>query len=247
LAALLCAGGWEVHELGPVLDESLPLLRRPARQAGAPSVLIASGFHGEESAGPWGVLQFIRAAPAALLDRADLSVLPLVNATGFAAGHRFNASGENPNRGYGRSAGGDLPSVEGRVLIARQSQLLPLARDGVLACHEDVDVGHAYAYTFEPTSAPGAFSHALVRTAARHFEIHPDGQVDGCPIATGIVFNHLDGSFEAWMTEQGAAVAACIETPGQQDFARRVAAQSALMLAFLAQRVGVDLHCPAQR
>lgn len=228
--------GWEVDELGPVLGQRLPLLHRPAAQAHAPRLLLASGFHGEESAGPWGLLAFLQAwGPQA--DRAHLTVLPLVNATGFALGQRFNTLGQNPNRGYLPIDAAYKPPVEGERLLAHRARLVAAGRDGVLACHEDVKTPCTYVYAFERSARPGAFSQALAHTAAQHFALHPDGEVDGAPIAGGIVFNHHDGSFESWLASEGVAVAACIETPGQEDFARRVASQAALMQRFVEQRL----------
>jgi len=233
LAECAQAGDWRLQELGPVLGQSLPLLRTGQVRAGAPRLLIASGFHGEEPAGPWGVIEFMRTLPEALAGQVDLSLLPLVNATGFVAGTRFNAQGENPNRGYGAHADGDLPSIEGLRLIANIGRLLPLATDGLLACHEDVELSHTYAYTYEHRPDPGPFSRMLVATAAAHFDLHPDGVVDECPISDGLVYNRFDGSFECWFSEQGVPLAACIETPGQHDFTRRVRAQATLMRAFV--------------
>ena len=97
-------------------------------------------------------------------------------------------------------------------------------------------MSHAYVYSFEP-GPPGAFSRSLVETAARWFAVVPDGEIDGCVVRDGLIHNHYDGSFEAWLSECGAAVAACIETPGEADFARRVQAQAALMRTFVEMRV----------
>ena len=85
---------------------------------------------------------------------------------------------------------------------------------------------------------PGA-PRLLVATAAAHFDLHPDGVVDECPISDGLVYNRYDGSFESWFSEQGVPLAACIETPGQHDFTRRVRAQAALMRAFVEHAVAV--------
>jgi hypothetical protein len=73
----------------------------------------------------------------------------------------------------------------------------------------------------------------LLASAAAHFDLHPDGVVDDCPVSDGVVFNRFDGSFESWFSEQGVPLAACIETPGQHDLTRRVRAQAALMRAFV--------------
>lgn len=227
------AGGWQVSLLGTPLGEPLPLWHRPAVQPGAARLLIACGFHGEEPAGPWGLLAFLRQTARAELDRVQLSLLPLVNATGLAAGTRFNRRGENPNRGFMPWLHPDTPSAEGQVLISHAEQLGALGAGGVLSCHEDVGVAGAYVYTYERTDAPAAFSHRLRDALAEHLELHPDGDVDGCPIAEGIVHNQIDGSFEAWLFDRGASVAACVETPGLQPFERRVAAQAAAIRAFI--------------
>ena len=60
-----------------------------------PQRLPASGFYGEEPAGPWGLASLPRQLQQSVLDSLRLSLLPLLNATGFAAGTRFNAAGVN--------------------------------------------------------------------------------------------------------------------------------------------------------
>ena len=227
--------------LGEALGRSIDAWRRPAATSQAPCLLIAAGFHGEEAAGPWGVLEFLRSTPRVLFDRAHLTLLPLVNATGFAAGQRLNARDENPNRGYGAARGSDQPSAEGEVLLAHAAELLDAARDGVLSCHEDRWLHHSYVYSFEP-GEPGSFSRGLVGAAAQWFEVAPDGEIDSCPVRNGMIHNHYDGSFESWLSECGAAVAACIETPGEADFERRVQAQAALMRAFVELRAAAAGH-----
>ena len=230
------ATGFVRSVLGEALGRTIAAWERAAASSRAPHVLIAAGFHGEEAAGPWGVLEFLGSTPPDLLDRAHLVLLPLVNATGFAAGQRLNALGENPNRGYGAARGDDRPSAEGEVLLSHSARLAEAGRDGVLSCHEDRWLRHAYVYSFE-SGPPGAFSRSLVETAARWFAVAPDGEIDGCVVRDGLIHNHYDGSFEAWLSECGAAVAACIETPGEADFARRVQAQAALMRTFVEMRV----------
>lgn len=233
LEALAARRGFELITLGTISDEPLLMLRSGSRDPGALQLLVASGFHGEEPAGPWGVLEFLDAAAQSLLSRVRLTVLPLVNATGFRAGTRFNAFGENPNRGY-LGLPGENPSHEGRLLLAHRDLLLEAARDGLLSCHEDVLLSHGYLYSCERAATPGAFSRSLLAANAAFFPLHPDGSVDGCPVTGGIIFNHYDGSFESWLMKQGAARAACVETPGQHPIGQRIAAQRAMIEAFLA-------------
>lgn len=235
-SALAARVGWQTEVLGTVGADALRLLTRPAGVDGAPRLLIAAGFHGEEPAGVWGLLAFFERADAALLDRLNLALLPLVNASGFRAGRRFNDWGENPNRGFSGAAASDAvaPSHEGRLLLQHAARLRALGADGVLSCHEDVkQTQHGYVYSLERASAPGAFSRALLAANARAFPVLPDGDVDGHPVRDGIVFNNYDGSFEAWMMECGVARAACVETPGQAPIGERIAAQSAMVEAFI--------------
>lgn len=225
--------GWRTTLLGMPLGEPLPLWRRAAVAPAAPRLLVACGFHGEEPAGPWGLVEYLRTASPAELDRVDLALLPLVNATGFSAGTRFNRAGQNPNRGFMSALNDDRPSAEGEVLLAHAALLDALGADGVMSCHEDVGVDAAYVYGYERADAPGAFSRRLRDALAAHFALHPDGAVDERRVADGIVFNAIDGSFEAWLFTRGAGAAACIETPGRAAFDARVAAQAAAIRAFV--------------
>jgi hypothetical protein len=198
-----------------------------------PSRLIATGFHGEEPAGPWGLLRWLQSGPD--LSRVALSLLPLVNRSGFSAGTRFNALAQNPNRGYGAAAT-VAPSAEGQVLLQHAATLRAVSRDGALCCHEDQRTSQVYVYSFEPASQPGPRSRALLSAAAAHLPVMGDAQVDDNAVKSGVIFNHFDGSFESWMAEQGNSFAACIETPGQCGIDARIAAQAAMMAAFVDSR-----------
>lgn len=224
--------------LGSAGGEPILLLRCGTAGGAAPPLLVVSGFHGEEPAGPWGVLEFLESASPELLSAARLTVLPLVNVTGFSRGTRFNAWGENPNRGY-LGIPGESPSREGRILLDHQALLVPAAQEGLLTCHEDVLLTHAYLYSLEREEAPGELTRALLAANAAHFPLHPDGLVDGCAVSGGIVFNHYDGSFESWLMSRGIAYAACVETPGQQPIARRIAAQHGMIETFVRKAIAM--------
>ncbi len=232
LEAVVARRRFSIQALGSAGDEPVLMLRCGVADDAGPSLLVASGFHGEEPAGPWGVLEFLESAPSELLSAVRLTVLPLINVTGFSMGTRFNAWGENPNRGY-RGLPGESPSHEGRILLDHQSLLVPAAQEGLLTCHEDLLLSHAYLYSQERAATPGERTRALLAANAAHFPLHPDGLVDGCAIRGGIVFNHYDGSFESWLMSHGIAYAACVETPGQQPFERRIAAQRAMIETFV--------------
>ena len=247
---LRCAArlGLQHTSLGTVLGQPLWLCTRAAAPAVSdhggplPHRLVACGFHGEEPAGPWGLLQFLQRVDPTALDAVHLSLLPLVNCTGFAAGTRFNAEGDNPNRGFSHpdnstpntlSTPYTPPSAEGRLLLQHAPLLAAASRDGALSCHEDVLADTAYIYALERSAAPSARVQRLLQANLRHFVQHADGLVDGCRVQDGVVFNHHDGSFEDWLFGLGAAFTACVETPALQPFEQRVAAQADMIEAFV--------------
>lgn len=238
LEAVASRRRFSLQALGSAGGEPLLLLRCGGASDATPPLLVVSGFHGEEPAGPWAVLEFLESASPELLSAARLTVLPLVNVTGFSKGTRFNAWGENPNRGY-LGIAGENPSREGRILLDHQDLLVPAAQEGLLTCHEDVLLSHAYLYSLERAETPGELTRALLAANVEHFPLHPDGLVDGCAVNGGIVFNHYDGSFESWLMSHGIAYAACVETPGQQPIARRIAAQHRMIDTFVRKSVAM--------
>ena len=228
--------GFTVETLGHTEEQPIYLLTRTAKHAEAKKILIASGFHGEEPAGPWGLLQALEAASIDTLDQLHLALLPLVNVSGFSRGTRFNHQGENPNRGYLATVDGIQPTEEGAILRAHEAQIADYGRDGTLSCHEDQALSHCYVYANEQTDSPSSIARALLACNAGFFPAHPDGLVDDCPIKDGIVFNQLDSSFESWMLATGSQHTYCTETPGQFPFEARVAANAAMISLFM------DLH-----
>lgn len=73
LEAVAAHRGFELNTLGTVCAEPLLMLHGGASHPSAPRLLVASGFHGEEPAGPWGVLEFLEAADQDLLSHVQLT------------------------------------------------------------------------------------------------------------------------------------------------------------------------------
>jgi hypothetical protein len=224
--------GLAVDSLGEVGGYPL-LLLAPASPGPGPSLLFGAGFHGEEVAGPWGCLSFLETAPAEFFERVNLSFLPLANPTGFRAGRRHNDWGENANLGF-CPASRDLqpgPSREGAALLSHLPRLMRLARDGFVSLHEDPGLDRFYLFTFERLDAPGPFTRALHAAGRQFFEPHPGGPLDDYVVQDGVVFRACDGTFEDRLFHEGLDRAACTETPGQLDLARRVEANVAIVRA----------------
>ena len=68
---------------------------------GSRELVLTAGFHGEEPAGPLTLLKHLgEVAELARQHDVALRVFPCVNPSGFEGGHRYNASGEQPNNDF---------------------------------------------------------------------------------------------------------------------------------------------------
>ena len=202
-----------------------------------PSILVCAGFHGEESAGPWGLISALTQLEPSVLEKVNLSILPLVNPSGFSIGNRLNLFQQNPNRGFvyqsGQVASNQHTSVEGLLLQQSMATLLGASEHGILTCHEDVLLHDTYLYALESHALPSPLSYQLRDSLGRYFPIAADGEIDDCPVKDGIIFNHFDSSFESALFQSGSQIAICTETPGQQDFDQRVLANRDAITLFI--------------
>lgn len=218
--------------LGTTLDGNISLYQSANQDADVPHILIAAGFHGEEPAGCWGILNFLRRESIDLFDDIAISFLPAINLCGLTSGQRFNEKGENPNRGFTGNTS-EIPSQEGKILLRHEKLLKNSSAQGVICCHEDILRERSYVYSFERDCSPGYFSFALSNALNQYFPLVDNENIDGAECQEGIIFNHFDSSFESWLFSLGADVAACTETPGLQPFAERTEANCYLMGAFI--------------
>jgi predicted deacylase len=222
--------GYACQELGRVAELPINLIYPRAPHAG-PSLLVTGAFHGEEPSGAWGILKFLL-QNSHYLKSANLSFVPIVNPTGFAAATRHNYLRQNPNRGFVPEVSQLRLSSEGEIILSHIDGLLPLASDGFLSLHEDWEQTHAYLYAFERADEPGPFSFALREALSEFFPILPSGQWEGQKVDRGVILNDSDGSFEDKLFRMGVPRTACTETPGAQPPAKRIACNSRIIQAF---------------
>ncbi len=108
----------------------------------APTITLCAGQHGDEPAAPWALLSLV--ADRLLDDAFAYRIWPCVNPSGYAAGTRRNAEGNDVNRSFSR--GGATP--ESRAIItANRDRRFAAAID----MHEDFEADGFYA--FEPLAA----------------------------------------------------------------------------------------------
>lgn len=106
----------------------------------APTIALHAGVHGDEPAGAWALYECVRDG---LLDpRFAYRLWPCVNPSGFAAGTRRNAEGDDVNRSFSR--GGTTPEARA-IITANRDRRFALSLD----LHEDHEAAGFYLY--EPT------------------------------------------------------------------------------------------------
>jgi len=105
--------------------------------AGRPTIALASGVHGDEPAGPWALLSIV--ADGLLDARFSYRIWPCTNPSGYRAGTRENAEGNDINRSFSR--GGTTPEARA-VITANRDRKFVLSLD----LHEDFEADGFYCY-----------------------------------------------------------------------------------------------------
>ncbi len=198
--------------------------------SGSRELVITAGFHGEEPAGPLTLLgRFGEIAEYAKEHDVALRVFPCINPSGFEGGHRYNASGEQPNNDFLRyelSPGVFADEVAvGQAFLGwnvsegTPKETLALRHElerhppplGALDLHQDAWVKSAcfYAYHFGDPAPYRALVKECVAHAkvAIHLAVHNLLRTDRC----GLIVHH-DGSNSDWFHRRGVPHVAVLET-----------------------------------
>jgi len=231
--------------LGFLEDEPMWLIRsREVTEHTDPKMLIISGFHGEEVAGPWAILKWLKTCDTEVFKKIDLSFIPIINPVGFRKGTRYRVFGERNNQGFCHPEGanackaGEKRSLEGDIIFDNKDALLQLAKDGYLSLHEDALIREYYVYTFDKRRR-GPMARGLLTVLSNHFKKPLDGlttngiteeNLNEYPGEKGIMVrngwvNHNklhDGSFEDFLFHENIPRVAVSETPGMYKLRRRI-------------------------
>jgi hypothetical protein len=227
--------------LGEIGGYQIWFLRNyPALKHSIPRLLIVSGFHGEEQAGPLGLLKWLEDFDPHLYLNVNLSMIPIVNPIGFNKNERYNDKKEKTNCGFCHPENGDLPSREGVILIKNFPMLKASAKDGFMSLHEDINAEKFYLYTFERSKEPGTFTQAMKDEQAKFFEpltdeiVYADAMADkGIEVKDGVVYRLCDGSMEDFCFHEGINRVVTTETPGTFKMEKRIEANVALINKFI--------------
>ena len=117
----------------------------PTKKNKGKNVLLVSGIHGDEVAGSFGLLRYLERVSDKTLGMINISVIPLLNPTGFRIGTRDNRWHEETNRNYDDDK---KISREGRVLKKNLSLLKGAAKDGMITVHEDPKAKVCFVYMY---------------------------------------------------------------------------------------------------
>jgi hypothetical protein len=156
------------------------------------------------------------------LNGVNLSILPIVNPSGWRNKTRLNADGDNVNRGYCHPEFKDHLSKEGELLVSYQSMLIEKSRHGFLSLHEDNDDTGFYMYSLEREMYPTAFTHDVLLTGIKRFGISENSDPEIGNMVNGVIFNECDGTFEDMLYHRGILRSVCTETPGQRELKDRI-------------------------
>ena len=206
-----------------------------------PKILVASGFHGNEPAAPWGIVSFLQKLDLEFISDVDISFLPLVNPTGFVANVRDNEDGHDVNRGYmvpeNREDLLKPLTKEGKILKDHIDLLAGSAKDGLICLHEAPPMGETFfVYGYEKSSKSGEFTKLFRDVEAIHFKTFPDGLTGrGLMVKDGIILHNYDGGFQDWLFREGGIERAIVtETPsGALPFSYRLKVNVNLIETFV--------------
>jgi hypothetical protein len=212
------------------------LLMAEAGDATRPTVSIHAGVHGDERAAPWALLAIVRDG---LLDgRFAYRMWPCLNPTGYAAGTRENAEGNDINRSFSR--GGTTPESRA-VFTANRDRKFVLALD----LHEDFEAHGCYVYEPLRSGVAPQFAERIVRalddaglpvqTLASGFDLGapPDVDIDALyRIERGAVLPDYDMEITVFpglpssiaLMYRGTPSALTFESPRPRPWDERIAA-----------------------
>lgn len=230
--------GFSVRSLGETEHFPILLFSRWREKTLGPNVLIVGAIHGEENAGPWGILRFLETASDEL-NLVNLSFIPVVNPTGFRKGKRENTEGETSNGGYVNEHDPDVPSREDHILLDNMGELKELAKDAFLSLHEDDETKGFYLYAIEgkdEDGTPSEMAKKVLAAGASHFGVIEDQKMEfpgGGYCRDGIVLNHHDGTLEDRMNSDGCPHSFATETPENAPMKERIEAVADVIRALL--------------
>jgi protein MpaA len=201
---------------------------------------IFAGIHGDEVAGVAAAARFLAmlAAEPDVARGYEVSIYPLCNPTGLAAGTRQAASGRDLNREFW--LGSREPEV---VLLEREIRARRF--DGIIALHADDETPGLYAFALGAQVTEHVVEPALL-AAERFLPRNRHPVIDNFTAQNGLIRRGYPGMLCAPPEQSPRPFEIVFETPTHADFERQVEAnliflRTALEQYLQLQAVGQDL------
>jgi hypothetical protein len=198
------------------------------------SLYLSAGIHGDEPAGPWGLLLWAESASPQLWGQ-NMLLAPCINPQGLIRNERHGAGATDMNRCFHRVRLGWVRQWRTLMAVARPANALIL--------HEDYDAQGCYLY--ELTLTAGSQGKRWLKQAAGSLGIDPRRTIDGQRAVTGVIQRPLlerlaDGSQPEAMalTAFGCGHSITFETPSEAGFASRVRAHQRLLRYAVPEMLG---------
>jgi protein MpaA len=201
---------------------------------------IFAGMHGDETAGIFAAARFLEML-AAEPDAArgyELSIYPLCNPSGFAAGTRHSRSGRDLNRQFW--IGSQEPEV---ALLEREIRAARF--DGLISLHADDETSGIYAFALGAQMTEHVVEPAL-RAAERVLPRNCDPTIDNFTASNGLIRKGYPGMLCAAPELSPRPFEIVFETPLRADLGKQIEANlvflsTALEQFLQLQAVGQDL------
>ncbi len=211
--------GLAYQELG-MIDSYPIMLLTPQTTSTVKKILVAAGFHGNEYAGVWGLINYLQYGSRF----ENVSFLPIMSPLALKENRRYGKDSKISNQGFCHPEMNLLPSDEGKILIRHSELLLSLGKDGFISLHEAPEKEMFYIYAFEEGDRPSSVAQELLKVGAKEFGSADDGTTMqyGGTAKDGIIFNFHDSSFEDFMFENGVPHSIVTETPTSGNLEKRI-------------------------
>lgn len=217
---------------------------------GAPVVVLSTGVHGDEPAGPWAVVSLVRDG---LLDRRfSYRIWPCTNPSGYELGTRRNAEGDDINRSFHR--GGTTPEAKA-IVTANRDRRFALSLD----LHEDFEADGYYAYEPVVAGSPplglrmvdalddAGFPLQTFEDAAFDIGYEPDAH-HLRELARGRILNDPDAEraffdvtpYSIYILNRAARFALTLESPRKHAWDDRIAMHRTAVTAIIQTLAGVS-------
>lgn len=192
-------------------------------------IYISTGIHGDEPAGPLGVLQMLQ--EHRWPDNADIWLCPCLNPTGFPLNSRENAQGLDLNRQYLQPEAAEIRAHV--AWLERQPSF-----DICICMHEDWESNGFYVYELNPDNQP-SYAKIIIDRVAEVCPIDMSPMIEGRPAANGIINPSVDPrSRPQWpeafyLLTHKTRLSYTVEAPSDFQLITRVAAEVAALRAVL--------------